>query len=218
VTAVILITGSILVILENITKLFNPQPVNDEGILWLGIIAVSINVLASLVVRKGKTKNESILSLHFLEDTLGWLAVILMAIILRFTDWYILDPLLSLVISIFILSKAIPRFWSALKIFLDAVPEGVETSDLEKDLEALPNVNSVNQLSIWSMDGLENNAIVHICIKDWEQMMETKEVVRQCLEERGVQNITIEVDSSQSNHAQHKRRVRELEQKHGHHH
>ena len=218
VTAVILITGSILVILENITKLLNPQPVNDEGVLWLGIIAVSINVLASLVVRKGKTKNESILSLHFLEDTLGWLAVILMAIILRFTDWYILDPLLSLVISIFILSKAIPRFWSALKIFLDAVPEGVETSDLEKDLEALPNVNSVNQLSIWSMDGLENNAIVHICIKDWEQMMETKEVVRQCLKERGVQNITIEVDSSQSNHAQHRRRVRTIEQKHGHHH
>ncbi len=206
-TAVILMIGSVLVILENITKIVHPQPVNEEGILWLGIIAVAINVLASLVVRKGKTKNESILSLHFLEDTLGWLAVILMAIILRFTDWYILDPLLSLVISIFILSKAIPCFWSALKIFLDAVPEGVETSDLEKDLEALPNVKSVNQLSIWSMDGLENNAIVHICIKDWEQMMETKEVVRQCLEERGVQNITIEVDSSQSNHAQHRRRV-----------
>ena len=218
VTAVILITGSILVILENITKLFNPQPVNDEGILWLGIIAISINLLASLVVRKGKTKNESILSLHFLEDTLGWLAVILMAIILRFTDWYILDPLLSLVISIFILSKAIPRFWSALKIFLDAVPEGVKTSDLEKDLEALPNVKSVNQLSIWSMDGLENNAIVHLCIEDWEQMVETKESVRQFLEERGVQNITIEVDTSPSNHAQHKRRVTALEQPHGHQH
>ena len=217
-TAVILMIGSVLVILENVTKIVHPQPVNENGILWLGIIAVAINVLASLVVRKGKTKNESILSLHFLEDTLGWLAVILMAIILRYTNWYILDPLLSLVISIFILSKAIPRFWSTLKIFLDAVPEGVETSDLEKDLEALPNVNSVNQLSIWSMDGLENNAVVHICIKDWEQMMETKEVVRQCLEERGVQNITIEVDSSQSNHAQHRRRVRTIEQKHGHHH
>lgn len=217
-TAVILMIGSVLVILENITKIVHPQPVNENGILWLGIIAVAINVLASLVVRKGKTKNESILSLHFLEDTLGWLAVIIMAIILRFTDWYILDPLLSLVISIFILSKAIPRFWSTLKIFLDAVPEGVETSDLEKDIEALPNVKSINQLSIWSMDGLENNAIVHICIKDWEQMMETKEVVRQCLEERGVQNITIEVDSSQSNHAQHRRRVRTIEQKHGHHH
>ena len=217
-TAVILITGSILVILENTTKLFNPQPVNDEGILWLGIIAVSINLLASLVVRKGKTKNESILSLHFLEDTLGWIAVILMAIILRFTDWYILDPLLSLVISIFILTKAIPRFWSALKIFLDAVPEGVETGNLEKDLEALVNVKSVNQLSIWSMDGLENNAIIHLCLEDWEQMMETKNQVRQLLEERGIQNITIEVDASQSNHAQHKRRVTALEQPHEHQH
>ena len=218
VTAVILMTGSVLVILENLTKLFHPKPVNDEGILWLGIIAVSINLLASLVVRKGKTKNESILSLHFLEDTLGWIAVILMSIILRFTDWYILDPLLSLVISFFILSKAIPRFWSTLKIFLDAVPEGVETGDLEKDLGALINVKSVNQLSIWSMDGLENNAIIHLCLEDWDQMMETKNQVRQLLEERGVQNITIEVDTSQSNHAQHKRKVTALEQPHGHQH
>ena len=218
VTAVILVTGSVLVILENVTKILHPQPVNDEGILWLGIIAITINLLASLVVGKGKTKNESILSLHFLEDTLGWVAVILMAIVLRFTDWYILDPLLSLVISFFILTKATPRFWSALKIFLEAVPEGVEAGNLEKDLEALTNVKSVNQLSIWSMDGLENNAIIHICIKDWEKIMETKEAVRQFLEERGVQNITIEVDSSQINHSQHKRRVTALEQPHEHQH
>lgn len=217
VTAIILMTGSLLVILENVTKILNPQPVNDEGILWLGIIAITINVLASLVVGKGKTKNESILSLHFLEDTLGWVAVILMAIVLRFTDWYILDPLLSLVISFFILSKALPRFWSTLKIFLDAVPEGIDIKQVKSGLERLDNVASLNQLNLWTMDGLETNAIVHVCIKDWEQMMETKEVVRQFLEERGVQNITIEVDSSQSNHAQHKRRVRELEQKHGHH-
>ena len=214
----ILMIGSVLVILENITKIAHPQPVNEKGILWLGIIAVAINVLASLIVRKGKTKNESVLSLHFLEDTLGWLTVILMATILKFTDWYILDPLLSLVISIFILTKAIPRFWSALKIFLDAVPEGVETGDLEKDLEALINVKSVNQLSIWSMDGLENNAIIHLCLEDGEQMMETKNQVRHLLEERGIQNITIEVDASQSNHAQHKRRVTALEQSHGHQH
>ena len=217
-TAVILMIGSVLVILENVTKIVHPQPVNEKGILWLGILAVSINVLASLVVRKGKTKNESILSLHFLEDTLGWLAVILMAIILRFTDWYILDSLLSLVISIFILTKALPRFWSALKIFLEAVPEGVEAGNLEKDLETLTNVKSVNQLSIWSMDDLENNAIIHLCLEDWEQMTETKNQVRQLLEERGIQNITIEVDTSQRDHAQHKRKVIALEQSHGHQH
>ena len=218
VTAVILITGSILVILENITKLFNPQPVNDEGILWLGMIAVTINVLASLVVRKGQTKNESILSLHFLEDTLGWLAVILMAIVLRFTDWYILDPLLSLVISIFILTKAIPRFWSALKIFLDAVPEGVDIKQVMSDLERLDNVASLNQLNLWTMDGLEKNAIVHICLKEIEQMETCKESIRNLLKDCGFQNITIEVDADLETHQAHKRKVCELEQRHAHHH
>ena len=218
ITAVILMTGSVFVILENTTKLFNPQPVNDEGILWLGIIAVTINVLASLVVRKGKTKNESILSLHFLEDTLGWVAVILMAIILRFTDWYILDPLLSLVISFFILSKAIPRFWSALKIFLDAVPEGLDSEKLEQDLLSLENVKSINQLSIWSMDGLENNAIVHLCLEDLTRMEEFKEAIRSQLRQSGVHNITIEVDTSPMNHNQHKRCLEDIGGIKGHEH
>ena len=192
VTAVILMTGSVLVILENITKLFHPQPVNDEGILWLGIIAVSINVLASLVIRKGQTKNESILSLHFLEDTLGWLAVILMAIVLRFTDWYILDPLLSLAISIFILSKAIPRFWSTLRIFLDAVPEGVDIQQVKSDLEQLDHVASINQLNLWTMDGLEKNAIVHVCLEHVNHMEVCKESIRTLLKDCGFQNVTIE--------------------------
>lgn len=218
VTAVILMTGSVLVILENITKIFHPQPVNDEGILWLGIIAVSINVLASLVIRKGQTKNESILSLHFLEDTLGWLAVILMAIILRFTDWYILDPLLSLAISFFILSKAIPRFWSTLKIFLDAVPEGVDIKQVKNDLEQLDNVASVNQLNLWTMDGLEKNAIVHVCLEHVKHMEVCKESIRDLLKERGFQNVTIEVDSDQASHACHKRDIHAIESQSGHEH
>lgn len=154
VTAVILVTGSVLVILENVTKILHHNQ-SMMRILWLGIIAITINLLASLVVGKGKTKNESILSLHFLEDTLGWVAVILMAIVLRFTDWYILDPLLSLVISFFILSKALPRFWSTLKIFLDAVPEGLDIKQVKSGLERLDNVVSLNQLNLWTMDALE---------------------------------------------------------------
>lgn len=218
ITAVILMTGSVFVILENLTKLFHPQPVNDEGILWLGIIAVTINVLASLVVRKGKTKNESILSLHFLEDTLGWVAVILMAIILRFTDWYILDPLLSLVISFFILSKAIPRFWSTLKIFLDAVPEGVDIEQVTSDLEQLEYVASVNQLNLWTMDGLEKNAIVHVCLEQIEDMEASKTAIRHHLKDIGFHNITIEVDSDQDSHACHKRDIHAIESQSGHDH
>lgn len=220
ITAVILMTGSVLVILENIAKIFHPQPVNDEGILWLGIIAITINVLASLVIRKGQTKNESILSLHFLEDTLGWVTVILMAIVLRFTDWYILDPLLSLVISFFILSKALPRFWRTLKIFLDAVPEGVDIQKIKTDLAELDHVASINQLNLWTMDGLEKNAIVHVCLKEMEHMETCKEFIRNLLKDCGFQNITIEVDADLETHQAHKRNITELEASHdqNHHH
>ena len=211
VTAVILMTGSGMVILENMVKLFHPQPVNEEGLLWLGIIAISVNVLASLVIRKGQTKNESILSLHFLEDTLGWLAVILMAMVLRYTDWYILDPLLSLAISFFILSKAIPRFWSTLKIFLDAVPEGVDIKQVKNDLEQLDNVASINQLNLWTMDGLEKNAIVHVCLEHVKHMEVCKESIRDLLKESGFQNVTIEVDEDLATHRAHKRNIEELE-------
>ena len=219
-TAVILITGSTLVILENISKFIEPQPVDHEGMLWLGVIAIIINLTASLIVRKGQTKNESILSLHFLEDTLGWLAVILMAIVLRFTDWYFLDPLLSLGISVFILSKALPRFWSTVKIFLDAVPEGVDIKQVKNDLEQLDHVASINQLNLWTMDGLEKNAIVHVCLKRMEDMEVSKTAIRHYLKDIGFQNVTIEVDEDLATHCSHKRNIEELEasQSHGHDH
>ena len=217
-TAVILITGSSLVILENISKLIEPQPVDHEGMLWLGVIAIAINLTASLIVRKGQTKNESILSLHFLEDTLGWLAVIVVAIILRYTDWYFLDPLLSLLISAFILSKALPRFWSTLKIFLDAVPEGVDIQQVKSDLEQLDHVTSINQLNLWTMDGLEKNAIVHVCLEHVKHMEVCKESIRTLLKDCGFQNVTIEVDEDLATHRAHKRKIEELEvnQSHGH--
>ena len=219
-TAVILITGSSLVILENISKLIEPQPVDHEGMLWLGVIAIAINLTASLIVRKGQTKNESILSLHFLEDTLGWLAVIVVAIILRYTDWYFLDPLLSLLISAFILSKALPRFWSTLKIFLDAVPEGVDIQQVKSDLEQLDHVTSINQLNLWTMDGLEKNAIIHVCLEHVKHMEVCKEAIRTLLKDCGFQNVTIEVDEDLATHRAHKRNIEDLEtdQGHGHDH
>ena len=219
-TALILLTGSVMMLLENIPRLLSPQSVNYQGMLWLGVIAILINLLASLIVRKGRTKNEAILTLHFLEDILGWLAVILVAGVLYVTDWYFLDPLLSLLISSFILWKAIPRFWSTLKIFLDAVPEGIDTKQVKKDLEQLDHVASVNQLNLWTMDGLEKNAIVHVCLEEIEHIEYCKESIRNLLKYYGFQNVTIEVDANLASHRAHKRKIEELEvgQSHGHYH
>lgn len=199
-TSVILLVGSTLVIVENIPKLFAPEKVNYDGMLILGIVAIAVNTAASRVVSHGHSHNESILSLHFLEDILGWLAVVGMSIILRFTDWYFLDPLLSLVIAGFILSKALPKFWENIQIFLDHVPSDVDLSQLYQEIAVLENVRAITQLNVWTTDGLEKYAMLHICLENPNLLAETQIVLRQKLLAYGISKVTIQTDESLQEH------------------
>lgn len=199
-TSVILLVGSILVIVENVPKLFAPEKVNYDGMLILGIVAIVVNTAASRVVSHGHSHNESILSLHFLEDILGWLAVILVSLILRFTDWYFLDPLLSLVIAGFILSKALPKFWENIQIFLDHVPSDVDLGQLYQELAALENVRAITQLNVWATDGLEKFAMLHICLENPNLLAETQASLRQKLLAHGIAKVTIQTDESLQEH------------------
>ena len=199
-TSVILLVGSTLVIVENVPKLFAPEKVNYDGMLVLGIVAIAVNTAASRVVSHGHSHNESILSLHFLEDILGWLAVILVSLILRFTDWYFLDPLLSLFIAGFILSKALPKFWENIQIFLDHVPSDVDLSQLYQEIAALENVRAITQLNVWTTDGLEKFAMLHICLKNPNLLAETQAVLRQRLLVYGIAKVTIQTDESLQEH------------------
>ena len=199
-TSVILLVGSTLVIVENVPKLLAPEKVNYDGMLVLGIVAIAVNTAASRVVSHGHSHNESILSLHFLEDILGWLAVILVSLILRFTDWYFLDPLLSLVIAGFILSKAMPKFWENIRIFLDHVPSDVDLSQLYQEIAALENVRAITQLNVWTTDGLEKFAMLHICLENPNLLAETQANLRQKLLAYGIAKVTIQTDESLQEH------------------
>lgn len=199
-TSVILLIGSTLVIVENVPKLFAPEKVNYDGMLVLGIVAIAVNTAASRVVSHGHSHNESILSLHFLEDILGWLAVVGVSIILRFTDWYFLDPLLSLVIAGFILSKALPKFWENIQIFLDHVPSDVDLSQLYQEIAVLENVRAITQLNVWTTDGLEKYAMLHICLENPNLLAETQAVLRQKLLAYGIAKVTIQTDESLQEH------------------
>ena len=199
-TSVILLVGSTLVIVENIPTLFAPEKVNYDGMLVLGIVAIVVNTAASRVVSHGHSHNESILSLHFLEDILGWLAVVGVSIILRFTDWYFLDPLLSLVIAGFILSKALPKFWENIQIFLDHVPSDVDLSQLYQEIAVLENVRAITQLNVWTTDGLEKYAMLHICLENPNLLAETQVVLRQRLLAYGIAKVTIQTDESLQEH------------------
>lgn len=204
ITSAILISGSAFILVENMPKLFKPEVVNKEGMFWMGVIAITINLIASRVVSHGHTKNESILSLHFLEDTLGWLAVIIVSIVLRFTDWYFLDPLLSLLIAVFILTKAVPKFWENTKIFLNAVPEHIDLKHLEEELVALDALDSLNQLNVWSADGMTNQAMLHICKSPDVSDREVKQAIYHVLESYQINLATIEIDQDEKEHEKHR--------------
>ena len=201
-TSVILLVGSTLVIIENVSKVFAPEKVNYDGMLVLGIFAIIVNLAASKVVGHGHghSHNESTLSLHFLEDILGWVAVILVSIVLRFTDWYFLDPLLSLLIAGFILSKALPKFWENIKIFLDHIPSDIDLSQLYQEILAVENVQAITQLNVWTTDGLEKFAMIHICLENPELLAETQTTLHQELQAYGITKITIQTDSSLEEH------------------
>lgn len=199
-TSVILLVGSTLVIVENIPKLFAPEKVNYDGMLVLGIVAIVVNTAASRVVSHGHSHNESILSLHFLEDILGWIAVIVVSLILRFTDWYFLDPLLSLFIAGFILSQALPKFWENIQIFLDHVPNDVDLSQLYQEIAALENVRAITQLNVWTTDGLEKFAMLHICLENPNLLAETQDTLRRKLHAYGIAKVTIQTDESLQEH------------------
>ena len=202
-TSVILIVGSLFVLIENVGKLFNPQPVNYDGMLVLGILAVIVNVLASRVLDGEHSEQESILSLHFLEDTLGWLAVIVVYIILRFTDLYFLDPLLSLVIAVFILYKALPKFISNLQIFLEKRPASLAIEPLKREMMTIDGLKAINQLNVWSIDGRHHIAMVHIECQKGTDMDLVRDQIHHIFQAHNIIESALECDRSSFEHHHH---------------
>lgn len=153
ITSLVLMTGSVLMVVHSIEKLMNPVVVNYQGMLWLALFAIVANGLSAWMISKGSSHNESILSLHLLEDVLGWVGVLIVSVVLHFTDWYFLDPLLSLGIAVFILSKAFPQFMKIVRVFLQAVPDGIDNTSLKEEVEQVEDLEGVSHFHLWSLDG-----------------------------------------------------------------
>ena len=203
ITSLILITGSVVVLVESIPRLLHPVPVAATGMFGLAIFAILANGFGAWLLARGRSRNEKILNLHALEDVLGWLGVLLVSIVLHFVKWYWLDPLLSILIAAFILSQALPKFWGTLSILLEKTPENVDYQGLLLALEDLPQVRAVTQLIIWSLDGEQNAALIHLMIPQNQDFQASKVAVRQVLEQFKVCQSAIELDETPTEHAQH---------------
>ncbi|NLC42232.1 MAG: cation transporter [Erysipelothrix sp.] len=195
ITSTILIVGSILALLSSLPRLFNPQPVNYEGMFLLAIAAIGMNLFGTWLLSKGSSKNEKVLSRHLLEDMLGGIAILVMSFVLRFQPWYFLDPLLSIGLAIFILTHAVPPFVESISIFLEAVPEHVDLQSVESDIRQIKGIHALSHFHFWSIDGSENAAAITVYTDSPDVAFHEslREEIRVLLAKQHVTHSTIEV-------------------------
>ena len=200
INSAVLLIGSTIVIIESIKRIGDPQEVHARGMLLLAILGVVINGIAVLRTRKGTGVNERVVSLHLLEDVLGWVAVLVVSIVMLFVHLPILDPLLSVAISIFVLYNVYRNMKITFKVLLQGVPEEVDITNISQKIGQIESVKSIHDLHVWSLDSQYNVASLHVVISKEdnhpEKLLTIKTQVKKLMEEEGIPHTTVEFETS----------------------
>jgi cobalt-zinc-cadmium efflux system protein len=193
ITNTILLFGSVTVIYNAVVRILHPTEINYHGMMIFAIIGVCVNLAAALLTREGDSFNQKAVNLHMLEDVLGWIVVLVGAIVMKLTDFYILDPLMSIGVAIFILVNTIKNLKKVLDLFLEKMPENLDINELKEHIGKIEGVLGVHHIHIWSMDGHNNYATMHIVTNG--NPHEIKEKIREELKEHGIGHATLELEA-----------------------
>ena len=215
ITTTILLTGSILVIYNALKRIINPIDINYSGMIIFALVGVIVNFIAAKVTKHGHSLNQKSVNLHMLEDVFGWLVVLIGAIVMRFTDISIIDPIMSMLVAIFIMINAIKNFKSIIDIFLEKVPSNISVQEINKKLLDIKGVIDVHHIHVWSMDGYNNYATMHVVAS--ENINSIKHEIREKLQENNINHVTIEIESEKE-HCDEKNCVANKVEHHHHHH
>ncbi len=193
VTTVILLFGSVAVIINAVHRMLNPVEIKYNGMIIFAIIGAIVNFIAALVTREGDNINQKAVNLHMLEDVLGWIVVLIGAIIMKFTDFAIIDPIMSIIVAVFILINSFKTLNEILALFLEKTPNNIDINEIEHHLIEIEGITDVHHIHIWSMDGVNNYATMHIVTSDDPHKI--KHLVREELSEHGISHATLELES-----------------------
>ena len=193
ITTVILLAGSCIVIYNAILRLLNPAPINYDGMLIFAVVGVLVNLAAAIFTRHGDSLNQRAVNLHMLEDVLGWVVVLVGAVVMRFTDWVFIDPLMSIGVAVFILVHALGNLKEIAHLFLEKTPDGISVEEITAHLTAIEGVVSVHHIHIRSLDGNRHIATLHAVINGAPAA--AKAAIRAELSEHSITHATIETET-----------------------
>jgi cobalt-zinc-cadmium efflux system protein len=196
-TSVILIVGSTIIVVETVKRLINPEAIDAELMIYFAVIGVIVNGLAALNASKGKTANERVISLHLLEDVFGWFALLIGAIVMKFFEIQILDALLSLLFSLFILYHVIKNIKSILEVFLEKAPKNISISELTDKLLKVNNVRDIHHIHLWTIEGNIPIITFHARLSHKVSVEETTQILTELkheLKSMGINHSTIQIE------------------------
>ena len=197
INSLVLIGGSIYVIYEAVGRILEPEHSDAQGMIIFAIVGVLVNGYAAWKLSGGKSMNEKVVSWHLLEDVLGWVAVLVVAIVLIFKDIHYLDPALSLLITAYILWNVIIRLRETLFIFLQGVPDDISLLEIEEKLRTIDQVDSLHHTHIWSLDGEHHVLTTHLKLKnvdDFAQILAVKQQAKELLQDYPFSHHTLETE------------------------
>ena len=192
ITTFLLLLGSIFVIYESVKRIINPVSINYDGMIIFAIFGVIINFIAKCVTQDGDSLNQKSVSLHMLEDVLGWFVVLLGSIFMKFTNISLIDPILSIGVAVFILISALKNLKIIIDIFLETTPKNINIDSIRNDILKIGGVFDVHHIHIRSIDGYKNTATMHIVIDKYSEKY--KKEVRKVLEKYSVYHSTVELE------------------------
>lgn len=191
-TNLILLLGSVAVIAGAVQRLIHPEPIHSDGMILFAVIGAAVNLAAAWFTREGDSLNQKAVNLHMLEDVLGWVVVLVGAVVIRFTGFTAIDPILSMAVAAFILIHALQGAKQILELLLERTPKGICTEELQRHLLHIDGVEDVHHIHIWSMDGNNHYATLHaVTSADGHRI---KDAIREELEEHGICHVTIELE------------------------
>ena len=194
ITTVILICGSVAVIYNAEIRIFNPVEIDYGGMIIFAVFGAGVNLLAAMFTKEGNSLNQKAVNLHMIEDVLGWIVVLIGAVIMRFTDFAIIDPIMSICVSVFIFINAMKNLIKIENLFLEKLPSNIDIHEIKEHVLKIDGVRDVHHIHIWSLDGYNNYATMHIVTDN--EGHEIKEKVRKELDEHNICHATLELETT----------------------
>ncbi len=166
--AIVLIALTFFIFYKAYQKIISPEKVNGMIVFVIAIFGIVFNGIVVLRMWKTKDKDINIKSVfwHLLEDALGWFGVLIAGIVIIFTGWYIIDPIISIVIGLIVIHGAYGIIKETLDIFMLAVPEGINIDEIAKEIKKIPKVVGVHDLHVWAVGSNHYALSGHILVKN----------------------------------------------------